>query len=462
MRLIDIINGPWAITPEMLQEIVHIYRTHLRGEKIDIEGVENRIGRKLQNDQTPYDIINGVAVIDAIGPLAKRMNLFMQISGGASTQLLEQDLKNAMGNPDVNAVVFNIDSPGGTVDGTFEIAEIIYSYRGQKPMVAYADGLMASAAYAIGSAADRVISSGDTAYVGSIGVIATHVDVTKAEESMGFKTTQIKAGKYKDVGSPYKPLTKTDREIIQADVDYLYSIFVNRVARNRDVDIDTVLNDMAEGKIFIGQQAVAAGLVDGVSTFDDVIASLAAGELPATSRAGDAHKLNLSEATMSSDNHTPEITVSYVSSNHPDVAEALREEGRAEGKTLGADQERERIKSVREQSMPGHDALIEEMMFDGKTSGPEAAVRILKAEKETQDKIGQDIEKDAPEPVNSVSEETKLKADKVDDNAPLEECCKAEWEKDSEVRAEFDDNYDAYLSFRRAEENNLVKIRKAG
>ena len=81
MKLIDIVNGPWAITPEMLGEIQTIYRAHVRGPKIDIPAVEARIGRPLKNEAKSYQVIDGVAVLEMAGPIARRMNLFVQISG---------------------------------------------------------------------------------------------------------------------------------------------------------------------------------------------------------------------------------------------------------------------------------------------------------------------------------------------------------------------------------------------
>src|SRR3972149_505251 len=106
MRLIDIITSPWAIQPEKLVEIRGIYETHLRGEKIDIKAVEARIGKPLNNQPQGYEVIDGVAVIPVDGVIAKRMNLFTQISGGVSTDLLARDLKAAINRP-----IHKSDSP---------------------------------------------------------------------------------------------------------------------------------------------------------------------------------------------------------------------------------------------------------------------------------------------------------------------------------------------------------------
>jgi signal peptide peptidase SppA len=271
MKLLDILTAPWAIIPEKLIEIQNIYFTHLRGEKIDIKAIEAQIGKPLNNKKKTYQILEGVAVISVEGVLAKRANLFMDISGGTSMQLLERDINAAMEDPDVKSLLFYIDSPGGTVDGTQELANHIHSLRGRKPMISYAESLMGSAAYWIGSAADEIVMSGDTTQIGSIGVVATHIDVSKAEERMGYKTTEIVAGKFKRIASQYAPLSEEGKATIQDIVDHVYSIFVRDVANNRGVNEEKVLSDMADGRIFLGQKAIKAGLVDRMETLDGTI-----------------------------------------------------------------------------------------------------------------------------------------------------------------------------------------------
>lgn len=274
MRLIDIVCGPWAITPEMLLEIQGIYATHIRGEKINIPDIEAKLGRKLDNRYETFQIIDGVAIIPIDGVIAKRMNLFSQISGGASTELIKRDIEQALNDPAVKAIILLVDSPGGTVDGTSELADFIYNSRNQKPIVAFSDGMVASAAYWIASAAESIYISGDTNMIGSIGVVAAHRDLSKREEMMGVKTTEITAGKYKRISSQYAALTEEGRADIQDKVDYLYGAFVTDVARYRGTSVDDVLSRMADGRVFTGKQSITAGLVDGVSSLDDLIEQL--------------------------------------------------------------------------------------------------------------------------------------------------------------------------------------------
>lgn len=279
MRLLDVMNSPWAILPVQLREIQNIYITHLRGEKIDIKGVEARIGKPLKNEPKSFEIFENVAVLSIEGVLAQKMNLFTEISGGMSTELISKDLQEVMKDESIKAVILNIDSPGGTSSGIPELANLVFEARKQKRILAFTDNMMASAAYWIGAAADAVIISSDVVQVGSIGVVTTHTDVSKSEEMQGIKTTELVAGKYKRIASKYAPLTQEGRETIQGHLDYVYSVFVDDIAKFRGVSAETVLTDMADGRVFIGKQAIDAGLVDGVSTLDALIADLnAAGE----------------------------------------------------------------------------------------------------------------------------------------------------------------------------------------
>jgi capsid assembly protease len=275
MDILGVLNSPWAILPEKLLEIQAIYGAHLRGEHIDIAAIEAKLGKPLNNNKSlGYSIIGGVAIVPIEGVISKRMNLFTQISGGVSTQLLQNDFAAALGDPLADSILLLVDSPGGSIDGLQQAADDIRAGRSVKPIYAFADGTMASAAYWIGSAAEKVFSASDTTAVGSIGVIAKHTDYSKAQEKDGIKVTDIYAGKYKALGSPNAPLSDEGRATIQAQVDHAYSVFVDAVAKNRGVSTRTVVGKMADGRVFFGKQAVEAGLVDGIASMPEVITQL--------------------------------------------------------------------------------------------------------------------------------------------------------------------------------------------
>ena len=395
MKLLDVLTAPWAIEPAKLLEIQAIYATHLRGEKIDIAGVEAKLGRPLANEPQAYVIQDGVAIIPVEGVIAKRANLFSQISGGASAELVGRDFKDALADPAVHSIVLTIDSPGGTVDGTITLANLIAA--SSKPVLALASGTMASAAYWIGSAANAVYITDATTIVGSIGVVATHTDVSKSQELEGVKTTEIFAGQYKRIASSYAPLSKEGRQTMQDQVDYTYSLFVSAVAKQRGVSEDKVLKDMADGRIFIGQQAIDAGLVDGVSTLDALVKQLNASRESgttgahrakpgaSTSRAGVAHIPTPTQGAVMP------ITREQIAAEAPDVLAAIQAEG--------ASQERQRIQSVEAQAIPGHDKLIAALKFDGKSTGGDAAMAVLAAEKQSRTTAASALASDAPNPL---------------------------------------------------------------
>jgi len=473
MRLIDIINGPWAITPEMLNEIRSIYAKHMRGEKIDkavLEQLAAANGAKKQAAAQGLEIVNGTAIIPIEGVIAKKMNIFMALCGGASTQLVERDIRQALADDTVSQIMLYVDSPGGTVDGTFELSNFIYANRGKKPIIAFSDGSMYSAAYAIGSAADAAYISSMAAGVGSIGVVVGHEDVSKMEEKMGIKTTEIYAGKYKRIASSYQPLSQDGRDAIQSEVDYLYSVFVDTVARNRGVTSEQVLADMSTDvkSAFMGQQAVDAGLVDGVATMEEIINK----NIPQR-RAGVVMQAVVPAALKSAEAGSAEATkeetmdLKDLKEKHADLYTAVFEEGKKtgleEGAAAGSTAQLERIKSVKAVAMPGHEALIESLMFDGKTSGPEAAMAVVSAENKKRAGRLADFKADGASVLVPVSDGTAAdlaaaQKPAEDKSLPVEERAKESWDASADLRTEFSGSFEGYLAYYKAMDAGSVRI----
>jgi signal peptide peptidase SppA len=233
-----------------------------------------------------YTVENGVAVIPIWGMLTKRYSVLTQLFGGTAMEDAGADLRAALENPEVKGIFLDIDSIGGPGDGVTDLAGKVYAARKQKPVVAFSDGAMLSAAIWIGVAADRVYLANETVGSGSIGVLAMHTDFSKAEEQAGIKTTVISAGKYKALGNRYEPLSKEGRDILQEQIDYMYGLFVRDVAKYRGTSEKTVLEKMADGRVFFGNQAVRAGLVDGLMSKRQLLQSLSRGELPAGNAGG--------------------------------------------------------------------------------------------------------------------------------------------------------------------------------
>ena len=439
MQLSDVINAPWAIQPEILSEIQNIYAAHARNEQIDIAAVEARIGKTLANEQQGYTVQNGVAIIPIHGVIGKRMNMFSQISGGASTQLIERDVKNALADSKVNSILLHIDSPGGTVDGTQNLASVIREARTQKPVMTFADGTIASAAYWIGSAADEIVSASDTTQIGSIGVVATHTDYSKAEESQGIKTTEITAGKYKRIASNTAPLSKEGAAYLQDQVDQLYTIFVDSVAQNRQTDSATVMERMADGRVFLSKEAMRRGMIDHVATLETTINNMAQGVWP------------MSKQVQTEAQPAPvAMTVETIKAEHPEIAQALIQEG--------AESERKRIQACEEAGLAGHEAIVNAMKYDGKSQAGDVAVAIVAAEKKLRTDHLDASRASAPKTVPLAAVPTVEKeTPEIDKSKPVDQWAKDAWESDASIRAEFG-SLENYVAYEKAMATGSVKV----
>ncbi len=432
MRLSDLVEGYWALTDAMYDEIQSIYAAHMRGEKIDIKGVEARLGRPLNNQRAAYVVQDGVAIISLQGVIGPKANLMMDISGGASAQMVRNEILTALADPKVKSGILYTDSPGGNVLGIAEGAQAWAEFAREKPAVTFSDGTIASAAYWWGSAAPRLYISGPMVNVGSIGARTEHVDTSMRDAASGVKRTIIKAGRYKAAGDG--PLDPKTLEYRQAQVDYLYTLFVDAVAANRGASVEQVLEDMADGRVFVGQQAIDAGLVDGFSSLEELVAQMAddpstiaplrktaAKAMPQQRRPARAVFLPSASVTAAGaaaqmDASLPDAPVSRVEPSTAQEAlmpETLTRESierdhaalfaqlRSEFLATGATDERARIQAVLAQSLPGHEALVQSLAFDGKTTGEQAAVAVLQAERQAQAGAAAAHFNDAPNPAPS-------------------------------------------------------------
>jgi signal peptide peptidase SppA len=258
---------PWAITVEMYNTIEEVLtRRYLgEGQQIQMDAIAKREDKKLRIEKK-------VAVVPLVGVIAKRMNMFHDISGGTSTEAFRTSFEEALNNPEADAIVLDIDSPGGTVDGVKEMADFVFQSRGKKPIVAYANSEMCSAAYWIGAAADKVTAY-DTARIGSIGVMMPHHDRSAQQQAQGVKTTYLYAGKYKVMGADNEPLTEEGKEYLKTNfVDKLYTMFVDSVANFRGVSSKYALENMADGRVFLANEAQNIKLVDKIMDLESTIA----------------------------------------------------------------------------------------------------------------------------------------------------------------------------------------------
>jgi len=210
----------------------------------------------------------GIAMIPIHGSLVKRSLGMEATSGLTSYGEIATMLDVALADPQVSGILLDIDSPGGEASGSFELARRVREVAVQKPIWAVANDAAYSAAYAIAASAQRLFVT-ETGGVGSIGVIALHVDQSVKDAKDGYHFTAITAGAHKNDYSPHEPLSDAAKTELQGEVDRLYAIFTEHVAAMRGLDLEAVR--ATEAGLFFGSNAVAQGLADGVQTLDGTL-----------------------------------------------------------------------------------------------------------------------------------------------------------------------------------------------
>lgn len=266
-------STPWAIHPDKMREIVGILAYRSAGHTFTAEEIQARIG-----DPSPAAPAKqgNVAVVPLRGVIAHRMGGMDEMSGGMSTERFMGMLRQAAADDTVGTIVLDCDSPGGTITGVPEAAQAVFDLRGQKRVVAVANGMMASAAYWIGSQATELVAipSIYDGFIGSIGVFTVLQDLSEALANEGVKATIIRAGKYKFEGNPFEPPTEELVARIQGNVDAAYARMCKDIARGRGVTPAAIRDGFGEGRALNAAESKAVGLVDRIATMDDTITRL--------------------------------------------------------------------------------------------------------------------------------------------------------------------------------------------
>ena len=215
----------------------------------------------------------GIAVVPVLGPLVTRGDWLTALLGATDYAEIGSTVEAAFADPSARAVLLELDSPGGEVGGLFDLVDRLATLRdaAQKPFWAVASESALSAAYAIASVAERHYLS-RTAEVGSVGVVAIHVDESAADAMAGHKWTLIHAGARKVDGNAHEPLSGAAFADIQGDVDALHAELVTLVARNRKLAPDAVR--ATEAAIYRGKRGIEAGFADRLGTLDQALADL--------------------------------------------------------------------------------------------------------------------------------------------------------------------------------------------
>ena len=412
--------------------------------------------------QARFQQQGNIAVIDISGVITPYQNILSALFGGTDVQSVGEQIDEAINNPAIGGIVLRIDSPGGLITGVEELASNIAAVRGTKPIVAYAYGNAASAAYWIASAADRIVA-GPTTSLGSIGVAMA---VAKDQDKNWVRFVSSNAP-----GKMLDPQSREGQDSIQRRLDAMEAEFVSAIAANRGISENKVLKDFGRGDVLPAREAVRVGMADMVGGFRDALALVFDPEIQPS---------NQGETMTKQDNPAPsaggvetisrdQITAEFLMREFPQIAgvliregreqsqDAIKKQGYEEGMTAGAQAERERIMALEEIAMSGHEDMVAEAKKDGKTQPGELAMKIVAAQKQRGSSF-LDARKEDAKANSGIGPATDPQplSPGVDASAPIEERAAAEWAKDPKIRAEFGDK-DTYLAFRKAEDEGRVR-----
>ncbi|MEI6542126.1 MAG: S49 family peptidase [Methylococcales bacterium] len=263
-----VFNTPLALHPAKAEVIIASLSERLGISKIyRVDGSTLALepqalsGNWEGSNRAGYEVVGGIALIEISGTLVQKLGSLNPYSGMTGYDGIRQNIIMALQDKDVRAICLMIDSPGGEVAGCFDLADMIYAARGNKPIWSILDENAYSAAYAIASATDKIIVP-RTGGVGSIGVITCHVDWSKAIAQAGLVVTFIAYGDQKTDGRPELPLLPEAEARYQADINTMGELFVATVARNRNLSTKAV--KATQAGTFLGALGVEAGLADAV------------------------------------------------------------------------------------------------------------------------------------------------------------------------------------------------------
>ena len=213
-------------------------------------------GLGLFQGKNPLDIGEKVGVIPIEGIIGDAGDIIDQINEFADSD-------------GIRAVVLRIDTPGGSVAPSQEIYQAVQELRKKKKVVVSMGSIAASGGYLIAVAADRIVANPGT-ITGSISAVMHHANVEELLKKVGVRSSVIKSGKFKDIGSPVREMTEEERSLIQGIVDDIYDQFVRTISENRKIPFPKMV-ELADGRIFTGRQAKELGLIDDLGGLQDAV-----------------------------------------------------------------------------------------------------------------------------------------------------------------------------------------------
>ncbi|MBU0680113.1 MAG: S49 family peptidase [Proteobacteria bacterium] len=326
-------------------------------------------------------VYGSTAVVPIHGAIIRYADVFEEMCGSCSLESVSHDFHLALADPAIKRIVFDVNSPGGQADGIHEFAEIVHQARGQKEIIGYASGSAASAALWILSACSKAYCDA-TSMLGSIGVLMSFRGGDGEDNIIHVTSSQ----------SPQKrldPGTDEGHALVLATADSMAAVFVKSVARNRNVSEQTVVNDFGQGWVLVGEEAVKAGLADGLSSLAELVGQTKPGQTPTTGGVAMSSP-NPTNPDQGGSGARPQLTAAAVTADYPEIAAELRQ--------AGAYQERTRIRAVLDLA-PGAkmSGSLVALAFDGTTTEAEAALALLKTDDTKRAAMAQNLATDSLE-----------------------------------------------------------------
>jgi signal peptide peptidase SppA len=267
-------NTVWALEANIMQRFADVLERHVNDIRLDSNEVARIVADSRSGGQErTYTVRGNVAIVPVSGVLAKHSR---QVNGlsqpvGTSVENIHRDLTAAIKDDAVRAILLDVESPGGAVTGLPELANRIYDLRQKLPVWAYANDMMASGGYLVGSQAHRIFAT-EAAIVGSIGTYTTVIDASRAAENAGVRVHIVASGAAKG-GALGAEVSEARLNVLRQVVNDTQAVFTGAVERGRNLTSEQ-LESVLDGRVLVGRSALSAGLVDGIQTLDATVAHL--------------------------------------------------------------------------------------------------------------------------------------------------------------------------------------------
>lgn len=449
-NVVDLLcSQAWALHEPTLLALRNIVLRHEDGQRLSPEQAAQAVreaggtpGRTPRSGGVGTD---GVATIAIQGVIARRAHMVNGASQprGTSIEQIDAEFTSALEDDAVRAIVLDIDSPGGAVGGVSEFAQRVR--RSPKPVFALADGMAASAAYWIGSAARRMVATRSAA-VGSIGVYAVMDDMHRRFENAGVHSTLVSSGPRKGAGTPGTNVTEEHIASLRETIDAYAQVFFRDVQSARALT-DEQLAAVTTGQVWIGEQAVSLGLVDAIAGRDEFLRSVAASIESSPPAAPEPPQRTSQTAAETMD--IKNLDAATLRAERPDLVSEITKAAA----DAAAHAERERIGAImRNATKAGIDAEIVGKAIGEGWSREQAAERFLDIAAERKEARLDAVRVAAGKADETVTEvaQSKPAANDVSQMPLGVERFQAEFAADPKLRAEFADEA-TYVAFRKSE-----------